>query len=87
MFMPLYLRHLLSLALEGNFPRNRSIAYDLFIHEFSSESRSIGHHEVSLRISQNIHNMMFNGIISTSMRFFDTNPSGRILNRFSKDLG
>lgn len=30
---------------------------------------------------------MFNGIISTSMRFFDTNPSGRILNRFSKDMG
>lgn len=30
---------------------------------------------------------MFNGLISTKMRFFDTNPSGRILNRFSKDLG
>lgn len=30
---------------------------------------------------------MFNGIISTSLRFFDTNPSGRILNLFSKDLG
>lgn len=30
---------------------------------------------------------MFKGIISTSLRFFDTNPSGRILNLFSKDLG
>lgn len=30
---------------------------------------------------------MFNGIVSTTMRFFDTNPSGRILNRFSKDMG
>lgn len=30
---------------------------------------------------------MFKGIISTSLRFFDTNPSGRILNLFSRDLG
>ncbi len=30
---------------------------------------------------------MFNGIISTTLRFFDLNPSGRILNLFSKDLG
>lgn len=30
---------------------------------------------------------MFNGVVSAKMRFFDTNPSGRILNRFSKDIG
>lgn len=37
--------------------------------------------------SQNLHDNMFNGLISTTMRFFDVNPSGRILNRFSKDIG
>lgn len=40
-----------------------------------------------MRASQNLHDGMFKGLISTTIRFFDTNPSGRILNRFSKDLG
>lgn len=40
-----------------------------------------------MRASQRLHDNMFKGLISTSMRFFDTNPSGRILNRFSKDMG
>lgn len=30
---------------------------------------------------------MFKGIVSTKMRFFDTNPSGRILNHFTKEMG
>lgn len=30
---------------------------------------------------------MFYSIVHTQMRFFDLNPSGRILNRFSKDMG
>lgn len=37
--------------------------------------------------SQNLHDMMFRVLIATKMRFFDTNPSGRIMNRFSKDMG
>jgi len=30
---------------------------------------------------------MFQGVTRAAMHFFNTNPSGRILNRFSKDLG
>ncbi|XP_039296147.1 probable multidrug resistance-associated protein lethal(2)03659 [Nilaparvata lugens] len=40
-----------------------------------------------IRCSSGLHNRMFTGIIGTSIAFFNNNPSGRILNRFSKDLG
>ncbi|XP_058061172.1 ATP-binding cassette sub-family C member 4-like [Anopheles bellator] len=50
-------------------------------------SRSISFYQTSVRASQNLHDSMFNGCVSAPMRFYDTNPSGRILNRFSKDMG
>ncbi|XP_077976259.1 ATP-binding cassette sub-family C member 4-like [Styela clava] len=34
-----------------------------------------------------MHKKMFKAILRAPIRFFDTNPSGRILNRFSKDMG
>lgn len=37
--------------------------------------------------SKNLHAKMFSCLLKTPMRFFDTNASGRILNRFSKDTG
>uniref|UniRef100_A0A0U9HSG5 Putative ABCC protein n=1 Tax=Chrysomela populi TaxID=154003 RepID=A0A0U9HSG5_CHRPP len=37
--------------------------------------------------SGNLHDFIFSRIIRATMRFYNTNPSGRILNRFSKDLG
>lgn len=49
--------------------------------------RSMLFYQLSLWSSKALHNSMFESIINTTMRFFDTNPSGRILNRFSKDLG
>ncbi|KAI2474052.1 Multi drug resistance-associated protein (MRP) [Diabrotica virgifera virgifera] len=37
--------------------------------------------------STNLHNKMFHKLLQAPIRFFDTNPSGRTLNRFSKDIG
>ncbi|XP_025200376.1 probable multidrug resistance-associated protein lethal(2)03659, partial [Melanaphis sacchari] len=37
--------------------------------------------------SINLHNKMFNAITTATMYFFNTNPSGQILNRFTKDIG
>ncbi|VVC32358.1 Hypothetical protein CINCED_3A013682 [Cinara cedri] len=42
---------------------------------------------VCMRASMNLHNKMFNAITRATMYFFNTNSSGRILNRFSKDMG
>uniref|UniRef100_A0A7N6BYU1 Multidrug resistance-associated protein 4 n=1 Tax=Anabas testudineus TaxID=64144 RepID=A0A7N6BYU1_ANATE len=42
---------------------------------------------VLVRCAQSLHNRMFNSIIKTPVRFFDINPIGRVLNRFSKDIG
>ncbi|XP_003699290.2 ATP-binding cassette sub-family C member 4 isoform X1 [Megachile rotundata] len=50
-------------------------------------TRSLTFYEVCIVCSQKLHDMAFSALIRTGMRFFDTNPSGRILNRFSKDMG
>lgn len=50
-------------------------------------TRSITFYTICLRCNQRLHDLVFGSLIRASMRFFDTNPSGRILNRFSKDMG
>uniref|UniRef100_UPI0037E899EE ATP-binding cassette sub-family C member 4-like n=1 Tax=Semicossyphus pulcher TaxID=241346 RepID=UPI0037E899EE len=42
---------------------------------------------VLVRSAQCLHNRMFDAILRTPVRFFDINPIGRVLNRFSKDIG
>lgn len=48
--------------------------------------RTFGFFRMCLRISLRLHDRLFRGITRTSMYFFNTNSSGRILNRFSKDI-
>lgn len=49
-------------------------------------SRSICFFRFAMTASTTLHNKMFDKIVYGTMRFFNTNPSGRILNRFSNDM-
>ncbi|XJO76494.1 hypothetical protein BDV3_007007 [Batrachochytrium dendrobatidis] len=40
----------------------------------------------SYNASKKLHSSMLNRVLNAPMRFFDTTPIGRILNRFSKDI-
>ncbi|KAM9984129.1 hypothetical protein ACTFIZ_003833 [Dictyostelium cf. discoideum] len=40
---------------------------------------------ITFKVGKNLHSALLKSVTYASCRFFDTNPSGRILNRFSKD--
>ena len=45
-----------------------------------------GYFQVLLKASSTMHDTVFLKVFRSPMSFFDTTPTGRILNRFSKDL-
>ena len=50
-------------------------------------TRTIAFVFVCVNASRILHNRMFASILRAPILFFDTNPIGRVLNRFSKDTG
>lgn len=54
---------------------------------FSALLRSMLFYKLAMNSSQTLHDSMFSSVIKAPMRFFDTNPAGRILNRYAKDIG
>lgn len=48
--------------------------------------RSFSFFRMCLRISINLHDMIFRGVTRAKMIFFNNNPSGRVLNRFARDI-
>lgn len=48
--------------------------------------RSVSFFRMCLRISIKFHDMIFRGVTRAKMTFFTNNPSGRILNRFARDI-
>uniref|UniRef100_A0A2K6DIR0 ATP binding cassette subfamily C member 12 n=1 Tax=Macaca nemestrina TaxID=9545 RepID=A0A2K6DIR0_MACNE len=42
--------------------------------------------KTTLMASSCLHDMVFNKILKSPMSFFDTTPTGRLMNRFSKDM-
>lgn len=53
---------------------------------FSGLFKAIMFVKVSLNAASKLHNGMFNSVIRGAISFFDSTPTGRILNRFSKDM-
>jgi ATP-binding cassette subfamily C (CFTR/MRP) protein 4 len=49
--------------------------------------RAVWYMRLSVAASRGLHAHAFEGTVSTTMRFFDSNPVGRVLNRFAKDTG
>lgn len=49
-------------------------------------TRSFSFYRMCLRISINLHDMIFRGVSRAKMIFFNHNPSGRVLNRFARDI-
>ncbi|XP_074550610.1 ATP-binding cassette sub-family C member 4-like [Halichoeres trimaculatus] len=80
--------------LNGSFPRQLDL--DLYLGVYAGLTatsvvfgflRSLVFFNILVCSAQTLHNSMFNAILRTPVRFFDVNPIGRILNRFSKDIG
>uniref|UniRef100_A0A8P4K2G0 Multidrug resistance-associated protein 4 n=1 Tax=Dicentrarchus labrax TaxID=13489 RepID=A0A8P4K2G0_DICLA len=80
--------------LNGSFPRQLDL--DLYLGVYAGLTatsvvfgflRSLLFFNVLVSSAQTLHNSMFNAILRTPVHFFDINPIGRILNRFSKDIG
>ena len=49
--------------------------------------RSLYFFSSTLRASTRMHARSLTGVLRSPLSFFHTNPAGRVLNRFSKDLG
>ncbi|KAH9421088.1 Multidrug resistance-associated protein 4 [Dermatophagoides pteronyssinus] len=49
--------------------------------------RSVSFFQICMRASERLHNQIFERLLQAKVAFFDQNPAGRILNRFTKDLG
>lgn len=52
-----------------------------------SNVRALAFFHICMQASKRLHDTMFRAISRATMHFFNTNSAGRILNRFSKDMG
>ena len=54
---------------------------------FAMTLSSFSFYYLLLKAAENLHSKMTLAIIKAPVKFFDSTPAGRILNRFSKDIG
>ncbi|GFS16331.1 multidrug resistance-associated protein 4 [Elysia marginata] len=87
-----------NLSSEGNSTHNEIQEVDTYLNLYvyigivvamfiTTISRGFVFFMLAVKAGETLHNLMFARILRASMAFFDTNPVGRVLNRFSKDTG
>lgn len=54
---------------------------------FLSIFRAFVSFEITIKASRHLHDAMTQAVLRSKIEFFDTNPLGRVLNRFSADVG
>ncbi|CAH8451448.1 unnamed protein product [Schistosoma turkestanicum] len=54
---------------------------------FLSTTRTLLFFKQMICVARRLHELMVKALLSTRLQFFESNSSGRILNRFSKDIG
>ncbi|OXA46434.1 Multidrug resistance-associated protein 4 [Folsomia candida] len=54
---------------------------------FLTKARALSFFLFCMRVSVRVHDKMFKSMVRAPIKFYDDNPSGRIMNRFTKDLG
>jgi ABC-type multidrug transport system fused ATPase/permease subunit len=79
-----FLYTFISLSLSLSFSLSLSLSFSLSLSLSFFLPPSSGHSRP--QASQGLHDQSFFTVLHAPMRFFDTNPVGRIVNRFSKDL-
>ncbi|GFY48387.1 hypothetical protein TNIN_211863 [Trichonephila inaurata madagascariensis] len=71
-----------------NTPFNLSVyAILVFIVFVLSLLRTTTFFQMCMKASRTLHNKMFRCVLRSPVSFFDSNPVGRVLNRFAKDVG
>lgn len=58
-----------------------------FATAFCAITRALLSFYLFLRASKNLHSKMLASVLRATVEFYDTNPLGRILNRFAADVG
>lgn len=76
--------HVHLLSTESYIAIYSALIISLFI---AGISRATAFYSACMRCSKGIHKKMFEAVVHSPLAFFNANPSGRILNRFSKDMG